>query len=227
MKSLDPRRALVVFSGGQDSTTCLWWATREFDHVETVTFDYGQRHRIELECAHRIADMAGVIHHHLPMDTLRSLGNSSLTDLEAPLDGSKGDDGLPATFVPGRNLLFITAAAALAYRLDCGALVTGVCETDYSGYPDCRAETLRLLEETLRLGMECSLKVHTPLMGLTKAQTVLLAHEVGAWEALAHSHTCYAGSWPPCGDCDACRLRAKGFAEAGFEDPLLRRARAT
>ena len=216
--------ALVVLSGGQDSTTCLYWALREFgqQQVSAVTFDYGQRHRIELECAATVAAEAGVALTQLPIDTFAALGGDALTDaieVESDIDAVTG---LPNTFVPGRNLIFLTFAAALAYRQNIDNLVTGIAQTDYSGYPDCREATLAALQQALRLGMESTLTIHAPLMHLSKKQTVELAEEVGALPAMALTHTCYNGERPPCGRCPACELRAKGFAEAGIDDPLLR-----
>lgn len=215
-------QALVVLSGGQDSTTCLYWALAEFgpESVAALTFDYGQRHRIELDCAARVAAFAGVPHHVLPIDTFAALGGDALTDsgigVEAP-----PDEGLPNTFVPGRNLVFLTFAAAFAYRRGIRHLVTGVAQTDYSGYPDCRAETIAVLQQAIRLGMESDVVIHTPLMHLTKRETVELARELGGLPAMTLTHTCYNGERPPCGHCAACELRAKGFAEAGIPDPLL------
>ena len=220
----DVGKALVVLSGGQDSTTCLYWAIDRFgvDNVDTVTFDYGQRHRIELECAERVAAFAGVSNRVLPIDTFVALGGDALTDAAIDVqDGVESDSGLPNTFVPGRNLVFLTFAAAYAYRLGVSNLVTGVAQTDYSGYPDCREGTMTSLQHTLRLGMEFDVAIHTPLMHLSKKETVELARDLGALPAMAFTHTCYNGQRPPCGACPACELRAKGFAEAGVEDPLL------
>jgi 7-cyano-7-deazaguanine synthase len=188
----DSTRAIVVLSGGQDSATCLYWAIDRYgaDHVESVTFDYGQRHRIELESAARVADFAGVANTVLPIDTFAALGGDALTDADVPVRaGTDAATGLPNTFVPGRNLVFLTYAAAFAYRRGVANLVTGVAQTDYSGYPDCRE--------------------------------VEMARDLGALPAMALTHTCYNGERPPCGACPACQLRAKGFAEAGIEDPLL------
>jgi 7-cyano-7-deazaguanine synthase len=213
-------KAVVVLSGGQDSTTCLWWAIDRFgrDNVEAVTFDYGQRHRIELECAANVASEAGVPQTVLPIDTFAAIGGNALTD---DMDVSdSGDGALPVTFVPGRNLVFLTFVAAWAWPRNITHIVTGVAQTDYSGYPDCRQNTMDSLEKTLHLGMERDFKIHTPLMNLSKAETVELAIRLGAIEALALTHTCYEGKRPPCGACQACLLRAKGFAEAGVEDPL-------
>lgn len=218
-------RAIVVLSGGQDSTTCLHWAIRKFgrEAVESITFDYGQRHRIEIECAKKIADLAEVQNVTLPIDTLASLSGNALTDaaiqVKSELDPATS---LPNTFVPGRNVIFLTYAAAYGYQRDINNLVTGVTQTDYSGYPDCREQTIVSLQETIRLAMEFpELKIHTPLMHLSKSETVLLARELGALEAMGHTHTCYNGSRPPCGTCPACVIRANGFLEAGIGDPLL------
>ena len=214
--------ALVILSGGQDSTTCLYWALRRFARVEALTFDYGQRHRIEIDCARQVAARAGVDHRVLPLDSLAALGGSSLTDpavavqTDTPVPGA-----LPNSFVPGRNLLFLTLAAASAWQRNIRHLVIGVAQTDYSGYPDCRENTLAAMTEALRLGMERDFVVHAPLMHLGKKDTVLLARDCGALEAMALTHTCYNGARPPCGECPACVLRARGFEEAGIPDPLL------
>ncbi|MEK7413411.1 MAG: 7-cyano-7-deazaguanine synthase QueC [Planctomycetota bacterium] len=219
--------ALVVLSGGQDSTTCLVWAQRRFDPVDAITFDYGQRHRIELTSAIEVAHRAGVRHHRtIPVDSLKALGGNALTGSEAVSDGVREANQLPNTFVPGRNLLFMTLAAAWAYQLGTTDLVTGVCQTDYSGYPDCRADTMSALQQALRLGMESQVTIHTPLMHMTKAESVRLAQREGALELLAWTHTCYDGAVPPCGTCPACVLRAKGFADSGIPDPLLVRLHA-
>jgi 7-cyano-7-deazaguanine synthase len=220
----DDSRALVVLSGGQDSTTCLYWAIKRYGakNVDTLTFDYGQRHRIELECAQRVAEHAGVGNSILPIDTFAALGGDALTDsgidVQSELDAP---DGLPNTFVPGRNLVFLTFAAAYAYQRGIGNVITGVAQTDYSGYPDCREGTITSLQHTIRLGMEFDVTLHTPLMHLSKKETVELARDLGALSAMALTHTCYNGRRPPCGECPACILRARGFAEAGIEDPLL------
>ena len=215
-------RALVVLSGGQDSTTCLYWAIDRYgqENVEAVTFDYGQRHDIELECARNVSRDAGISQSELSINTFQELGGNALTDTDIQV--AEGDDGeLPTTFVPGRNLVFLTFAAAHAWQRDITNMVTGVAQTDYSGYPDCRQETIDSLSETLRLGMDRTFVIHTPLMNLSKKETVLLAESLGAIDAMAQTHTCYEGERPPCGRCPACVLRAKGFAEAGIEDPLV------
>jgi len=216
-------RALVLLSGGQDSTTCLYWAIDRFgrDQVAAVSFDYGQRHRIELDCAEIIAAHAGVEQVRLPIDTFSALGGDALTDPDIGVTNQVDDSsGLPNTFVPGRNLIFITYAAAYAWQHGVDHLVTGVAQTDYSGYPDCREETLAALQKAIQLGMESRVQVHAPLMHLSKKGTVELARDLGALPAMAMTHTCYNGARPPCGECPACELRARGFAEAGVEDPL-------
>ena len=217
-------KALVVLSGGQDSTTCLYWALDRFGHnaIDTVTFDYGQRHHIELDCAARVAEFAGVPNTCLPIDTFAALGGDALTDPDVEVaSGTDETTGLPNTFVPGRNLIFLTFAAAYALQRGIRDLVTGVAQTDYSGYPDCREGTITALQHALRLGMESDVCIHTPLMHLSKKETVDLARDLGALPAMAHTHTCYNGERPPCGHCAACELRARGFAEAGVADPLL------
>ncbi|MEZ5583613.1 MAG: 7-cyano-7-deazaguanine synthase QueC [Candidatus Competibacteraceae bacterium] len=218
--------ALVVLSGGQDSTTCLYWAIERFglDKVETLTFDYGQRHRIELDCAKQVAQFAEVSNTVLPINTFSALAGNALTDSQVAIKSELNPaTHLPNTFVPGRNLIFLTFAAAYAYQKGIHHLVAGMAQTDYSGYPDCREATLKALEQAIRLGMEFEITLHTPLMFKSKRETVELAQSIGALEALAFTHTCYEGRQPPCGQCPACMLRAKGFAEAGIADPLVTR----
>ena len=217
-------KALVLLSGGQDSTTCLYWAMDRFgrQNVSAVSFDYGQRHSIELECAQAIAKDADIAHMILPINTFSALGGDALTDPDVEVaSGVEESSGLPNTFVPGRNLIFVTYAAAHAWREGIGNLVVGVAQTDYSGYPDCREETIEALQKAIRLGMESEIKILAPLMHLSKKDTVELARDLGALAAMALTHTCYNGKRPPCGTCAACELRAKGFAEAGIDDPLI------
>jgi 7-cyano-7-deazaguanine synthase len=216
-------KALVVLSGGQDSTTCLYWAINRFGstNVSSITFDYGQRHRVELDCAREIAEFTRVPNVVLPIDTFAALGGDALTDPEIEVaSASGGESGLPNTFVPGRNLIFLTFAAAYAYQRGISNLVTGVAQTDYSGYPDCREETMGSLQTAIQQGMESDIQIHTPLMHLSKKETVELAQQLGAIGAMAMTHTCYEGERPPCGICPACKLRARGFSEAGIADPL-------
>lgn len=216
-------KALVVLSGGQDSTTCLYWAKQRYEYIDTITFDYGQRHRIEIESAKIIADMARVHNMMIPINSFHYLGGNSLTEDAIPVKNEVLANGLPNTFVPGRNLIFLTFAAAYAYQKGITDIITGVCETDFSGYPDCRKDTIEALENSISLGMEFKFKIITPLMYLSKADSIQMAKEVGALPALAFSHTCYNGDFPPCQTCPACIIRARGFAVAGIKDPLIER----
>ncbi|MBE7218297.1 MAG: 7-cyano-7-deazaguanine synthase QueC [Caulobacteraceae bacterium] len=226
-----PTAALVLFSGGQDSSTCLAWALQRFDRVETVGFDYGQRHEVEMQARLKVREaMAARLPAWAPrlgddhVLDIRSFGAVAESALTADRAIEMGESGLPSTFVPGRNLVFFVYAAALADRRGIDVLVGGMCETDFSGYPDCRRDTLDAQEQALRLGMARPFRIDTPLMRLTKAQTWALAHELGG-DALVEliveeSHTCYRGergvrhAWGyGCGDCPACELRAKGWSE--------------
>ena len=220
-------RALVLFSGGQDSATCLAWALERFAHVETLGFDYGQRHRVELDQRAALRDgLAGFAWgNRLGADTvldLPTLGQIGETAMTAEVEIEMGANGLPTTFVPGRNLLFLTFAGALAYRRGIKHIVTGVCETDYSGYPDCRDDTIKALQVALNLGMETRLVLHTPLMFVDKAGTWAMAEALGGQplvDLLVEStHSCYLGDrskrheWGyGCGTCPACELRAAGW----------------
>jgi 7-cyano-7-deazaguanine synthase len=223
--------ALVLFSGGQDSATCLAWALQRFARVEMLGFNYGQRHAVELGCRGQLlsgmkslrADWSARLgeNHTLQIPTLADISDTALTrDVAIEM----GADGLPNTFVPGRNLVFLTFAAALAYRRGITQLVGGMCETDYSGYPDCRDETIKALQTALNLGMARQFELHTPLMRLDKAATWALADELGGAGLVdlirEKSHTCYLGErgarhdWGyGCGECPACQLRAKGWRE--------------
>lgn len=212
------KTALILHSGGQDSTTCLAWAMKKFDAIETISFDYGQRHTIELQAAKKICKKLGIKNTVLKTDIFQQLGKNALThnvQIKTP------KKGLPSTFVPGRNIFFLTLAAAYAYDKGIHNIVTGVCETDYSGYPDCRKNTIQSLEKTLSYGMDTPFKIHTPLMFLTKAETIQLIKKLNHFELLALTHTCYQGKTPPCKKCPSCILRAKGFKEAKEKDPLL------
>lgn len=222
--------ALVLFSGGQDSATCLAWALDRFARVETLGFDYGQRHRVELDCRHAFRAAIPAIDpgwaarlgpdHTLSLDALGEVSDTALTR-ESEI--AMGTDGLPTTFVPGRNLVFLTFAAALAYRRGIRRIVAGVCETDYSDYPDCRDDTIKALQVALNLGMERRFVLETPLMWLSKGATWRLAESLGGAALVAavveHTHSCYLGDrshrhpWGfGCGTCPACDLRAKGWA---------------
>ncbi|MFD1739437.1 7-cyano-7-deazaguanine synthase QueC [Bacillus salitolerans] len=205
-------KAVVVFSGGQDSTTCLFWALKQFKEVEVVTFDYNQRHATEIECAKAIANEVGVRHHILNMDLLNQLAPNALTrnDIEIK-DGENG--GLPSTFVPGRNLVFLSFAAILASQVGAKHIITGVCETDFSGYPDCRDAFIKSLNVTLNLSMDQPFVIHTPLMWLNKAETWELADQLDVLDFVRENTlTCYDGIiGDGCGECPACVLRRKGY----------------
>ncbi len=206
--------ALVIFSGGQDSSTCLFWALKNFSAVEVVTFDYGQRHSIEMESARIIAEKAELKQTILPIDTLSALGGSSLTDDSINVNNELTQSNLPNTFVPGRNLIFLTYAASLAYQKNIRNLVGGMCETDYSGYPDCRQNTIKAVELAINLGMDYHITIHTPLMFLTKAEVWKLSYDLGCLDIVKnYSHTCYNGVKGGCGHCNACILRDKGFED--------------
>ncbi len=226
---MNERSALVLLSGGQDSTVCLAWALERYDHVETVGFHYGQRHEIELAQRGVIREALAKLRNWGPrlgpdtMIALTELGRISETALTRDRAVAYEKSGLPNTFVPGRNLLFLTYAAAVAYRRGITTLVGGMCETDYSGYPDCRQTTMTAMREALSLGLDYPLEIETPLMHVDKAGTWAMAEELGGTAlidiVIEHSHTCYVGNrsqrhpWGyGCGTCPACELRAKGYA---------------
>ena len=241
---IDPRSALVLFSGGQDSTACLAWALARYAHVETIGFDYAQRHHIELEARLHVRSE---LHARFPqwgarlgddhLIDMSLLGQISDTALTAQRAIEMNAEGLPNTFVPGRNLLFFAFAATIAYRRDLSVLVGGMCETDFSGYPDCRDNTLKALQVALSLGVGRAMTIETPLMWLDKAQTWALTAALGG-ETLnelivEHTHTCYLGErsqrhdWGyGCGQCPACALRARGYmawrkhGDAPFADTM-------
>lgn len=226
---LSEQSALVIYSGGQDSATCLAWALERFARVETIGFDYGQRHRVELEVRETFRDRVRALkpawaerlgEDHL-LD-LRTLGQISDTALTGEAAFAAGRDGLPNTFVPGRNLIFLTYAGAVAWRRGIHTLVAGMCETDYSGYPDCRNDTLQTLAKAIAMGMAYDISLETPLMYIDKAATWAMADELGGAalvaEMIENTHTCYAGDrntrheWGyGCGGCPACHLRANGW----------------
>ena len=221
---MNNEKALVLFSGGQDSTTCLFWAKEKFSEVMALNILYGQRHAIERESARKIAQLARVELVELEMDVFSKINDSALINTEMDVSSAHTkNNNLPASFVPGRNIMLLTIASSFAYSKEISHIVTGVSQTDYSGYPDCRDKTIKSLELALSLGMDKDFHIHTPLMWKTKAETVLMATELEeCWEALALSHTCYNGQWPPCGECPACKIRARGFEEAGLTDPIFR-----
>jgi 7-cyano-7-deazaguanine synthase len=229
--------ALVLFSGGQDSTTCLAWALERFERVETLGFDYGQRHRVELAQRAVLRDALAAIKpqwaqklgpdHLIDLSALGAISDTALTSDKAIEMGAKG---LPNTFVPGRNLIFLTFGAALAYRRGLTHIIGGMCETDFSGYPDCRDDAIKAMQVALNIGMESRFVLETPLMWIDKAQSWELAEQLGGENLLEaiieHSHTCYLGErgqrhdWGfGCAECPACRLRADGFAKWKAERP--------
>jgi 7-cyano-7-deazaguanine synthase len=231
MQTIFPNKALVLFSGGQDSTTCLAWALSRYSHVETIGFDYGQRHAIELSVRPQLLQKMRALsppwNERLGDDhmiDLSLLGRISDTALTSEVAIEMQENGLPNTFVPGRNLLFMTVAATLAYRRGLDVLVGGMCETDFSGYPDCRDDTMKALQVALNLGMATRLKLETPLMWIDKSATWRLAQELGGTSLVdlirTDTHTCYLGErgalhdWGyGCGKCPACELRARGYRE--------------
>lgn len=219
MKQEKTNKAVVIFSGGQDSTTCLFWALKKFDKVEAITFNYGQKHNVEIEQSKIICDYFKVKQTIIDMTFLNTIVESALT--------SNGDvnqlneKGLPSSFVPNRNQLFITLAHSYAQKIGAENLVTGVCQTDYSGYPDCRDNFITSVERTTNLGSDSKIRIHTPLMYLTKGQTFELADNIGYLkEVIELSHTCYNGnrehkySWGyGCQNCPACNLRQNGYED--------------
>jgi 7-cyano-7-deazaguanine synthase len=228
--SVSSDSALVLFSGGQDSTVCLGWALERFARVETVGFDYGQRHAIELDVRPRIRDLIAALKpewktrlgddHVIKLDALAAISDSALTR-ETAIEIA--DNGLPTTFVPGRNLIFFAFAGALAYRRGARHIVAGMCETDYSGYPDCRDETVKAMQVALSLGLDKRIAIHTPLMWVDKAGTFAMAEDLAGQPFLdvvvEDTHSCYLGDrthWHDwgfgCGSCPACQLRAQGYA---------------
>src|SRR5471032_2043974 len=210
------KRAVVVFSGGQDSTTCLIQALTQYDEVHCITFDYGQRHRAEIDIARKLSvELGAKAHKVLDVGLLNELAVSSLTrdNIPVPVLGETEDNGLPSTFVPGRNILFLTLAAIYAYQIQAETVITGVCETDFSGYPDCRDEFVKALNKALQLGMEYDVRLEPPLMWLNKAETWALADDHHQLDLIRNQTlTCYNGIiGTGCGNCDACNLRARGL----------------
>lgn len=205
--------ALVVFSGGQDSTTCLFWALKNFKKVSTITFIYGQKHSKEVEMARAIAEKAGVDFHLQDVSFISQIGSSSLTDSSIKMDQDKPKDSVPNTFVPGRNLFFLSIAAVYARERGIKHLVTGVSQTDFSGYPDCRDSFIKSLNVTLNLAMEDQFVIHTPLMWIDKAETWELADKLGIFDLVRYrTLTCYNGiPGEGCGHCPSCKLRNEGL----------------
>ena len=217
---LNNEKALVVFSGGQDSTTCLFYAKKHFKEVELVTFEYGQRHAKEIKVAKEIAEDQGLKHHVLDMALLSQLTPNALTSHDMTIDSH---NDVPNTFVPARNLLFLSFAGALAYQIGAKHLITGVCETDFSGYPDCRDSFIKSMNVTLNLAMDRDFVIHTPLMWLNKKETWALSDDLGVLDYVRdRTLTCYNGIIAEgCGECPSCQLRQRGLeqylAERGRE----------
>lgn len=209
MKQLNSNKALVVFSGGQDSTTCMFYAMHHYDEVELVTFNYGQRHALEIDIAKQIAEEQDLKHHVLDMSLLSQLSPNALTHHDLTIE----EDDIPNTFVPARNLLFMSFAAALAYQINAKHIITGVCETDFSGYPDCRDNFIKSLNVTINLSMDLNFEIHTPLMWLDKKETWALADTLGQLDYIRNKTlTCYNGiPADGCGECPSCKLRNNGL----------------
>ncbi|MBF9297008.1 7-cyano-7-deazaguanine synthase QueC [Mammaliicoccus sciuri] len=210
-ETLKNEKAVVVFSGGQDSTTCLFYAKEHFKEVELVTFQYGQRHDLEIKVAEDIAKEQGLKHHILDMSLLSQLSPNALTDHSMQIEND--ENGIPNTFVPARNLLFLSFAGALAYQIGAKHIITGVCETDFSGYPDCRDSFIKSMNLSLNLSMDKDFVIHTPLMWLNKKETWALSDQLGALDYVREKTlTCYNGVMSDgCGECPACKLRKQGL----------------
>lgn len=219
-KQLNNNKALVVFSGGQDSTTCLFWAIERYSDVEVVTFNYGQRHALEIDVAKQIANEQNIKHHILDMSLLAQLSPNALTNHDVSI---AHDSEIPNTFVPARNLLFMSFAAALAYQIEAKHIITGVCETDFSGYPDCRDNFIKSLNVTINLSMDINFEIHTPLMWLDKKETWALADTLGKLDYVRNKTlTCYEGiPADGCGECPSCKLRNKGLNDYLNEKEVL------
>lgn len=216
------KTCLILLSGGQDSATCMAWALAHYSAIHAVTFDYGQRHRAEIAAAKTVADMCGAYHRTIKVSSLAEIGGSTLIAGGDSGDWSDDLGDIPDTFVPGRNLIFLSIAAALAAKLGVSDIITGVCQTDFSGYPDCRERFIRAAESAINMAMPDGagpFKIITPLMNLTKADSVHMIKRLGGGHLLRHTVTCYRGDRPGCGSCASCVLRSRGFAAAGLSDP--------
>ncbi len=212
---MNKEKAIVVFSGGQDSTTCLFWAKKRFKEVIAVSFDYNQKHKLELECAKNICKKYTVEHHILDLSLLNQLAPNSLTRTDIKVDKESPDEGIPNSFVDGRNMLFLTFVAIFAKQRKINHIITGVSQSDFSGYPDCRDMFIKSVNVTLNLAMDYEFVIHTPLMWINKEETWKLAHDLGVLEIIKEETlTCYNGiKGDGCGECPACKLRIKGYLE--------------
>ncbi|SHI39256.1 preQ(0) biosynthesis protein QueC [Dethiosulfatibacter aminovorans DSM 17477] len=217
---MNTEKAVVVFSGGQDSTTCLFWAMKEFGEVVAVSFDYSQKHVLELECAREICTKHNIEHHSLDLSLLNQLAPNALTRKDIDVDETAPEEGLPNTFVDGRNMIFLTYAAVIAKQKGINNIVTGVSQSDFSGYPDCRDVFIKSLNVTLNLAMDYQFDIHTPLMWIDKEATWRMAYELGILDVIENETlTCYNGiKGKGCGECPACHLRNKGYEK--FKESL-------
>jgi 7-cyano-7-deazaguanine synthase len=216
INKMENKKTLVLLSGGQDSATCLAIALEENEYVEAIAFEYGQRHIVELKCAKKLAELAQIKLKIINTDFFKDITSSALIGENEKIKNGN----LPNTFVPGRNHIFLSLAAVYAYEQKISKIYTGVCQTDFSGYPDCRETFIVSLEKTLSLAMDYSFELNTPLMHLTKAGTVKKMQKLGKLDWYSDTHTCYEGKRPACGKCPACKLRLKGFREAKVKDFL-------
>jgi 7-cyano-7-deazaguanine synthase len=212
------KKAIVLLSGGQDSATCLAIAKQKFEEIHCICFDYGQRHRIEIECSKVLAKRGNATFECIDITFVKDLSQSALVTETIKIKDDP--NSLPNTFVPGRNALFLTLASMIAYEKKCTTIFTGVCQTDYSGYPDCRQDFIKSQQQTISLALDRSFKIETPLMYLTKKETVLMMQKLELLEWYKDTHTCYEGSRPACGKCPACKLRLAGFKQANVKDPI-------
>ncbi|QUH30614.1 7-cyano-7-deazaguanine synthase QueC [Vallitalea guaymasensis] len=214
-KIMNKEKAVVVFSGGQDSTTCLFWAKKKFKEIIAVSFDYNQKHILELECAKDICKKYEIEHHTLDLGLLNQLAPNSLTRTDIEVDKESPDEGVPNSFVDGRNMLFLTFVAVFAKQRGISYIVTGVSESDFSGYPDCRDVFIKSINVTLNLAMDYQFEIYTPLMWINKAQTWKMAYDLGVLDVVKEETlTCYNGiKGNGCGDCPACKLRKNGYLE--------------
>ncbi|WP_458783441.1 7-cyano-7-deazaguanine synthase QueC [Vallitalea sediminicola] len=212
---MNKEKAVVVFSGGQDSTTCLFWAKKKFKEVIAVSFDYNQKHILELECAKDICKKYEIEHHTLDLGLLNQLAPNSLTRTDIKVDKDSPDKGVPNSFVDGRNMLFLTFVAVFAKQRGINNIITGVSESDFSGYPDCRDVFIKSINVTLNLAMDYQFEIYTPLMWINKAQTWKMAYDLGVLDVVKEETlTCYNGIiGNGCGDCPACKLRKSGYLE--------------
>lgn len=219
---MNKEKAIVVFSGGQDSTTCLFWAKKKFKEVIAVSFDYGQKHKLELECAKEICKKYNVEHHIMDLNLLNQLAPNSLTRADIEVDKEAPSGELPNSFVDGRNMLFLTFVAVFAKQREINNIITGVSQSDFSGYPDCRDVFIRSLNVTLNLAMDYQFVIHTPLMWINKAETWKMADDLGVLDIVKEETlTCYNGiKGNGCGECPACKLRKNGYLE--FKESMNR-----